>query len=122
MKRFFQIFIPIVLVLAIIACSWWYLFIYDRDFTRDVLLSGARYFEAQGNHAVATWFYNTAYAQSEDSDGVAIELAQQYIASGNYTKAEYTLTSAISDGAGADVYIALCKTFVEQDIHCNLRL
>lgn len=115
MKKFFQILMPVVLVIAIIACMCWYLFIYDRDFTRDALLSGARYFESQGNHAVATWFYNTAYIQSEDSDTVAVELALQYKNSGNYTKAEYTLTSAISDGAGADVYIALCKTFVEQD-------
>lgn len=115
MKKLFQVLLPIVLVIAIITCMCWYLLIYDRDFTRDVLLSGARYFESQGNHTVATWFYNTAYLQSEDSDAVAIELAQQYKNSGNYTKAEYTLTSAISDGAGADVYIALCKTFVEQD-------
>ena len=45
MKRFFKVFIPIVLVLSIIACMGWYLLIYDRDFTRDMLLNGARYLD-----------------------------------------------------------------------------
>jgi len=115
MKKFFKIFLPILLVLSILLCTYWYLFIYDREFTRDMLLYGARHFEAQGDHAAATWFYNSAYNQAEDSDAVAIELSNQYKASGNYTKAEYTLTNAISDGCGIDVYIALCKLFVEQD-------
>lgn len=115
MKKSVRIIIPIILVVAIIACSAWYLLIYDRGFTRDVLLSAARYSESQGNHNVAEWFYNRAYAQAGDSDAVAIELSEQYKAAGNYTKAEYTLYNSIADGAGVDVYIALSKTYVEQD-------
>ena len=115
MKKFLRIFIPIVLALAVVFCSGWYLLEYDTEFTRDILLSCARNNQNRGNHRIATWFYNRAYAQAKGGDDVAIELAQQYANSGNYTKAEYTLTSAISDGAGADVYIALCKTYVEQD-------
>ena len=115
MKKSIRIIIPLVLVLAIVVCTGWYLFIYDRAFTRDVLLHTARYFEGNGNHTVATWFYKQAYLQSRDSDAVAIELAEQYKASGNYTKAENTLTNAIADGGGIDLYIALSKTYVEQD-------
>lgn len=115
MNKFFKIIIPIILVLAIIACIGWYLFIYDRDFTRDMLLQGARYFDEQGNHALSGWLYDQAYLQAVDNDAVAIELAQQHKADGNYTKAEYTLTRAISDGGSADLYIALCKTYAEQD-------
>ena len=115
MKKFFKVIIPIILVLAIIACIGWYLFIYDRDFTRDMLLEGARFFDSRGNHAISSWFYDQAYTQANDNDTVAIELAQQHIANGNYTKAEYTLTRAISDGGSAELYVALCKTYAEQD-------
>ncbi len=115
MKKSMRTILPIVLALAIIVCTGWYLFIYDRAFTRDVLLHAARHFEKNGSHSVSAWFYNHAYLQSGNSDAVAIELAEQYKESGNYTKAEYTLSHAISDGGGVDVYIALSKTYVEQD-------
>lgn len=115
MKKFLKVTMPIVLAILVIASLIWYLFVYDRDFTRDSLLTLARYSETQGNHTLATWFYNIAYTQSGNDDAVAIELAQQYKASGNYTKAEYTLSNAIKDGGGIDLYIALCKTYVEQD-------
>ena len=115
MKKFFKVLIPIILVIAIIACIGWYLLIYDRDFTRDMLLNGARYFEERGNHSVSSWFYDQAYEQANNNDMVAIELAQQHKQAGNYTKAEYTLTKAISDGASAELYVALCKTYMEQD-------
>lgn len=115
MKKTIRIIIPIVLALATLLCTLWYLFVYDREFTRDILLSCARYSESQGKHEVAAWFYNRAYTQSGDNDAVAIELAQQYKASGNYTKAEYTLRNAISDGGGTDLYISLCRIYVEQN-------
>ena len=115
MKRAIRVIIPILLAIAIIACTAWYLLVYDRGFTRDLLLNTARRFDRNGNHAAATWFYNQAYKQADDNDDVAIELAEQYKSDGNYTKAEYTLSKAIADGGGIDLYIALCKTYVEQD-------
>ncbi len=115
MKKTIRIILPIILAAAIIACIGWYLFIYDVGFTRDVLLHAARYCESHGNHAASAWFYNCAYLHADDSDAVAIELANQYKDSGNYTKAEHTLSKAIADGGGVDLYIALCKTYVEQD-------
>ncbi len=115
MKRAIRIIIPILLALVILVCTGWYLFVYDRGFTRDILLNTARRLDKNGNHAVATWFYNQAYKQADDNDDVAIELANQYKSDGNYTKAEYTLSKAIADGGGIDLYVALCKTYVEQD-------
>lgn len=115
MKKTIRILVPLVLALVIVVCTGWYLFIYDRAFTRDMLLYTARAFDGSGNHSVAAWFYDCAYRQAGDNDAVAIELAEQYKKTGNYTKAEYTLTHAISDGGGVDLYIALSKTFVEQD-------
>lgn len=115
MKKTIRIITTILLILVILLCSVWYLFVYDRDFTRDILLNCARSSESRGNHTLTAWFYNLAYAQSDNDDSVAIELAQQYKTSGNYTKAEYTLYNAISDGGGIDVYIALSRLYVEQD-------
>ena len=115
MKKFFRILIPILLALAIVFCVAWYLFEYDREFTRDVLLSGARYFDNNGNTALAGWFYDRAYEQAKDNDAVAIELANQYKSNGNYTQAELTLTKAIEDGGGIELYTALSKVFIEQD-------
>lgn len=115
MKRAIRYIIPILLVLAILVCTAWYLFEYDREFTRDLLLYSARYSEKQGNHSLAQAFYNLAYNQANDNDQVAIELAEQYVEHGNYTKAEYTLYKAIQDGGSVELYIALSKTYVQQD-------
>ncbi len=115
MKKFFRVTIPLLLAVAVIGSLVWYLFVYDREFTRDALLSGARHLESAGKHKVAAWLYDLTYEYAEHDDDVAIELARQYKAAGNYSKAEYTLSSAIADGGGKDLYIELCKTYVEQD-------
>lgn len=115
MKKTVRILVPILLALAVIGTAVWYLFVYDQGFTRDMLLYGARRMESAGKHSVASWLYNCAYAQAGGSDEVILELAQQYRSSGNYTKAEYTLSNAIADGGSKDLYIALCETYVEQD-------
>lgn len=115
MKKVLRILLPIILIIVIITGSVWYLFVYDRAFTRDVLLGCARFCESQGYHGVSTWFYNRAYNHAADNDAVAIELAEQYSRDGNYTKAEYTLSKAIADGGSIDVYIALCRTYIAQD-------
>ncbi len=115
MKKTIRIIIPIILALAIVLCLAWYLFVYDREFTRDMLLTCARYYESNGNNGIATWLYEQAYSHANDNDAVAIELSEQYKANGNYTKAEFTLSNAIADGGGIELYIALCKTYVEQD-------
>ena len=115
MKKAIKIIVPLVMIIAIIASIGWYLFVYDRDFTRDMLLNQARYYSDNRNDKAASWFYGLAYEYTSQDEHIAIELANQYKADGNYTKAEYTLTNAIADGGTADLYIALCKTYVEQD-------
>ena len=115
MKKFMKKLIPFLLVLVILASLVWYGFVYDRNYTRDILLGQARLFSTNGYPKVANFFYDTAYNFSDQDDGVAIELANQFKAVGNYTKAEYTLSHAIADGGTPDLYVALCKTYVEQD-------
>ena len=62
MKKALRIIVPILLAIALIGCMIWYLFVYDREFTRDILLQQARNAEYKGKHELAEWFYNTAYA------------------------------------------------------------
>ena len=107
--------VPLILAVCIIICIGWYLFVYDRTFTRDILLNCARYFDGNGNAKLASYCYDRAYIYSGNDEEVAIELANQYKDDGNYTKAEVTLTNAIADGGAAELYVALCKTYVEQD-------
>lgn len=115
MKKALKIVVPILLAVMIIASIMWYCFVYDQDFTRDMMLKNARFFSGNGNQVIASWFYDMAYKFSAHDDDVAIELADQYKNEGNYTKAESTLSHAIADGGGADLYVALSKTYVEQD-------
>lgn len=115
MKKAFKIIIPLILSIAIIVSIVWYLFIYDRNFTRDILLYQARYSDMNGNVKLASWFYDLAYVYTGQDENIAIELANQYKADGNYTKAEVTLSDAITNAPTAELYAALCKTFVEQD-------
>ena len=115
MKHFLKIFIPILMTLALLISVGWYLFRYDPNTTRDLIVSQARYLDEQGNHTLAAWFYELAYRQSGNDVTVALELSEQYRTLGNYTKAEHTLTNAIADGGTVDLYIALCKLYVEQN-------
>lgn len=115
MKKILTKVIPFLLTILILLSLYWYCFIYDRNFTRDVLLTQARYHSTDGNPKLASWFYDTAYELSDQNDGVALELANQFKGAGNFSKAEYTLTNAIADGGSAQLYMALCKTYVQQD-------
>lgn len=115
MKKAMKIVVPILLVILIIASLIWYTFIYDRSFTRDILLNQARYFSTNGYPDLGSWFYDAAYHHSNEDENVAIELANQFKADGNFTKAEYTLSNAIADGGTVELYIALCETYVQQD-------
>jgi len=115
MKKMFKILVTLILAALIVASVIWYLFVYDRAFTRDTLLNQARYQDTHGNSRISSWFYDAAYVFSDQDQDVAIELANQYKSDKNFTKAEYTLTHAINNGPTAQLYTALCQTFVQQD-------
>jgi len=115
MNRALKRILPILLAIVIICSCVWYLFVYDRGFTRDLLLHHARFFEERGKHNIAAWLYESAYLQTDENEIVAIELSNHFKSLGNYTKAELALTDAIADGGSAELYIALSKTYVEQN-------
>ena len=115
MKKIIKRLIPILLIVVLIASACWYIFVYDRDTVRDFLLAQARSCAENGHFDAAIRFYDISYKFAGEDENVAIDLAHIYKSAGNYTKAEYTLASAIADGATSELYIALCQTYVEQD-------
>jgi len=115
MKKAVKFLVPLIMGILIVASIIWYLFIYDRAFTRDTLLNQARYQNIHGNSRLSSWFYDAAYNFSGHDKNVAIELANQYKRDGNYTKAEFTLTESIKDAPTPELYTALCRAYVEQD-------
>ncbi len=115
MKRFLKSVVPIILTIVILAGICWYLLFYDKVFTQDMFLYGARTFSDLGNAKISTWFYDRAYSQMQDYEDITIELADNYLEKKNYTKAEVVLNRAIRNGGGPSVYIKLCNVFLEQD-------
>lgn len=115
MKKALRILVPLILVVAIIATTAWYFLIYDRELTKELILQTARGLESNGKHEAAAWVYDLAYSHSSHEDNVAIELSNQYRDSGNYTKAEYTLTEAIAKNPTTELYMALSQLYITQD-------
>lgn len=115
MKRYLKRIIPILLCLVILCSLAWYLLVYDRDIMQDALLHTGQFFENRENHRMALWLYHQAYSVSGKDDQVIIELADRFKKMGNYTQAEVVLTDAIKAGGGIDLYMALSRTYVEQD-------
>ena len=115
MRRILRKVVPLLLVLALLGSVIWYVFVYDRTFIRDMLVSGARFSADYGYEKLSSTFYDLAYQHAGQDENVAIELAKQYKDRGNYTKAEYTLSRAIADGGTSELYMALCQTYVEQN-------
>ena len=115
MKKTIRFLAALMMMLLILSSIVWYLFVYDREFTRDTLLSQARFQDTHGNSKISAFFYDFAYIFSDQDEDVAIELANQYKHDGNYTKAEYTLTTALNTNPTADLYVALSRAYVEQD-------
>lgn len=115
MKKAMKWILPILLVCLLIGSAGWYMFVYDPGTVQDFLTAQARTCAKAGNFDAATWLYNQSYKLSGQDQNVAIELADIYKSVGNYTKAENTLSKAIADGGNAELYIALCETYVEQD-------
>lgn len=115
MNKALKVIIPLLLVIAVICSLAWYFLVYDRDFTKDLLLWSARTLEQEGKHELAAWVYNITYEQASYEDDIAIELANQYKTIGNYTKAEYTIAEAIASNPTTDLYLALSNLYVQQD-------
>ncbi len=115
MKKALKVIIPLVLVLALLAACWFFLF-HRPDMTSGYFESRAAHMASRGRYERAIRYYSWAWKLDASNKDLPLSLAQAYVAAGNYTKAEYTLVRAISaDPDNAQLYIALCQVYVEQD-------
>ena len=115
MKRFLKIFLPILLSIAIIAGIGWYFLEYDKPLTQSILMDLSHYFSGRGDYNTAAWLNDLAFNHFGNNDAVPLEQAELYLSRGNYTQAERVLHRGIENGGGAELYVLLCKIYVEQD-------
>ena len=116
MKHTLKILIPILLILALLIGACYFFLIARRDLTESVFTYWGNHFYNNGRYGRAITCYKLAMHFAPKDAELAIWLSNAYKRSGNYTKAEYTLVNAITQSPdAADLYIALSKTYVEQD-------
>ena len=116
MKHVLKILIPLVVVVALIAGAAWYFLSYRPDLTCAFYVNRAEAAIAKGRYDRAVKYYTRAWDLYPEDTSLAIALADAYKLDDNYTKAEYTLVSAITEQPDClDLYLALSKTYVEQD-------
>ena len=116
MKRAVKIILPIFLIIAILVAAVWFFFFNSPSMTNQFLLSQADRMAQSGRHTRAIRYYTLAWSLEPQRDDIPIRLAETYAASGNYTKAEYTLVKGISNQPDlTELYAALCRIYVAQD-------
>ena len=107
--------IILILIAALLAGTAWYFFMYNPSLTAGVLRSWGDGAMKSGNYTSATRWYSWAVRLQPEEQDLSVSLANAYRATGNYTKAEYYLTNAIAAGGSTEVYMDLCRVYVEQD-------
>lgn len=116
MKHALKIILPLLLIVALLVGACCFFLIARRDVTESILLYWGDHFYDGGRYNRAITFYKLANRFEPDNALTATWLAEAYKRSGNYTKAEYTLVSAITQNPdSAELYIALSRVYVEQD-------
>ena len=108
MKHALKIILPIILILALIIGACCFFLIARRDLTESIFVYWGEHFYEAGRYSRAVAFYKAAMRFAPKDAELAIRLADAYKKSGNYTKAEYTLVSAITQiPDSVSLYVAL---------------
>ena len=115
MKRFLKIFLPILLSIVIVLGVAWYFLVYDKMLTQSILMDLSHHFSNRGDYNAAAWLNDLAFNHFGNDDAVPLEQAELYLSRGNYTQAERVLHRGIENGGGTELYVMLCKIYVEQD-------
>lgn len=116
MKKTLKIVLPILLVFSLLVVGYWFFFQYRVDLTTGLLRSVASSQLESGHFGMAIRCYRWANSLDPQDTELAMELAEAYRQSGNYTKTESVLVHAIYDApADARLYEALSRVYVDQD-------
>ena len=116
MKHALRILVPMVVVVALLAGAAWYFLSFRPDLACQFYVSRAESAAAAGRYGRAVDYYARAWDLNPEDPQLAIELARAYVQDNNYTKAEYTLVSAITQLPDClDLYLELSRTYVAQN-------
>lgn len=114
--RALKILIPLLLIAALLMAAAWFFLSYRPDLTSSFCLRQAQNARDAGRSRSAIRWYGYALSLTPADSQISIDLANAYAQDGNYTKAEYTLVSAITnDPENLELYLELSKTYVAQD-------
>lgn len=111
--------VKLILILAIVAVLLFaagaYILFFRSNVTAGFYVSRGDAALERGACQQAVDAYTAALRLSPDDPTIPLSLAEAYKGVGNYTKAEYTLVSAITrHPENTDLYVALSHTYVEQ--------
>ena len=116
MKQVFKAIVVLLLIVGILGGAVWFFFYNRVDLTQSALCYwGDRCFEKE-RYNRAVWLYSAAVKLVPGDSWANLRLAESYERSGNYSKAEYTLVSAITQmPEDVTLYAALSQIYVSQD-------
>ncbi len=115
MKKSLKVIIPLVLAFILLAAACWFFLFYNPTVAANLFQHRAQTLSENERYNRAVRYYHSAWKLLPERTELPLELAETYIASGNYTKAEYTLVSAISAAPhDYELYASLCRTYVAQ--------
>lgn len=116
MKHSLRILLCIFLIAALLVGACWFFLSYRPDLTCRLLENRAAAAVNGGHYRQAVSLYSYAWKLNTGDPDLAVSLSDAYQHIDNYTKAEYTLVSAISAHPDSlALYQALSRVYVAQD-------
>ena len=116
MKKSGRPILVLTVIALIVLAIGAYILLFHTDVPVEQYLSRGDSAMDRGNYKSAIRNYEGALKLAESDPQISLSLSNAYKAAGNYTKAEYTLVSAISENPEQTaLYVALSRVYVEQE-------
>jgi len=116
MKKSGKLIVTLAVAAVLLFAIGAYIVMFHTEASVDHYVSRGNTAMDSENYKKAIRHYEKALELSGVDPQISIALANAYKASGNYTKAEYTLVSAITGAPHkTELYVALSRTYVEQE-------
>lgn len=116
MKKTGKLIVALAVAAVLLFALGAYIVMFHTEVSVDNCVSRGNAAMENENYKKAIRNYSAALEIAGVDPQISIALANAYKASGNYTKAEYTLVSAITGAPHkTELYVALSRTYVEQE-------
>ena len=116
MKKSWKLILILAIVAVLLFAVGAYILVFRTNVTVDYYISRGESAMESGRYSSAIRHYSAALKMDDSRPEIHIALADAYKGAENYTKAEYTLVSAITDHPEETaLYVALSRTYVQQE-------